>query len=592
MAYKALYRTYRPTTFEEVSGQEHIVKTLKNAIATNKIAHAYLFCGPRGTGKTTMAKLFAKALNCDEGLGHQCNKCENCIAINEGSHPDVIEIDAASNNGVEEVRDLIDKVKYGTILGKYKVYIIDEVHMMSTGAFNALLKTLEEPPEHVIFILATTEPNKILPTILSRCQRYDFTKLSDDEIRNRLKEVLKKENIEYNEEAVNLIISLSDGGMRDALSILDQVLAYSNGKLNPKDILDVFSIESKEEKLNLLYLIGQNNLSEVLHSLNKYIQKGTDIKRLTQDLLQILKDYLIFLNVTDGSLLSVLKKEDCRKLNEFYTAKKVIKMIDILMDTTKDFKNVSSINTLFEITLLKLCNVNSDTFNMRENNNEVLTEIEEKKEELKIGKEINKKEIAPTKNEEPSQSVLEKKIEEAKPKIEIKKEETKEEPLSLFDESLIDFKPITNTKMVQFKENIIEDDHYLINDNLLVDIMVISKKEIKNELLGKWPSLKKFLANPILSKGATLLVDGRPLVASKNILILEYQSPTITEKINKIDIQNALQDVILNAFNKKMFVYALSRVESIKFQNLYMNLLQLNKLPKSDSINIELIGDK
>ena len=178
MAYKALYRTYRPTTFEEVYGQQHIVRTLKNALSENKIAHAYLFCGPRGTGKTTMARLFAKALNCEEGFGHQCNKCENCVAISEGTHPDVIEIDAASNRGIDDIRDIIDKVKYAPIKGKYKVYIIDEVHMMTPEAFNALLKTLEEPPANVVFILATTEPYKLMQTILSRVQRYDFTKVS------------------------------------------------------------------------------------------------------------------------------------------------------------------------------------------------------------------------------------------------------------------------------------------------------------------------------------------------------------------------------------------------------------------------------
>ena len=293
MAYKALYRTYRPQTFEEVAGQEHIVRTLKNALATGKIAHAYLFAGPRGTGKTTMAKLFAKALNCEEGIGHQCNACRNCLSIIDGSHPDVLELDAASNNGVDEIRELIDKVKYGTILGKYKVYIIDEVHMLSQGAFNALLKTLEEPPEHVIFILATTEPHKILPTILSRCQRYDFNKVSEKDIKERIRTILLSENIEYNEDAIDLIVSLADGGMRDALSILEKVLAYSGNKLVAKDVLDIFALESKEEKIKLIESIVHHDMHDVLSRLNNYISKGTDIKRLTEDLLVILKDIVI-----------------------------------------------------------------------------------------------------------------------------------------------------------------------------------------------------------------------------------------------------------------------------------------------------------
>jgi DNA polymerase-3 subunit gamma/tau len=217
MAYKALYNKYRPATFEEVAGQRSIVRTLKNAISSGKIAHAYLFCGPRGTGKTSMARLFAKALNCEKGIGQQCNECSNCQAINEGVHPDVIEIDAASNNGVDQVRDLIDKIRYAPIKGRYKVYIIDEVHMMSAGAFNALLKTFEEPPEQVIFILATTEPYKVLPTILSRCQRFDFGKIDDEDIREKLIWILDKEKVEYDEKGIDAIISLADGGMRDAL---------------------------------------------------------------------------------------------------------------------------------------------------------------------------------------------------------------------------------------------------------------------------------------------------------------------------------------------------------------------------------------
>ena len=357
MAYKALYRTYRPTTFDEVAGQEHIVKTLKNALATGKIAHAYLFAGPRGTGKTSMAKLLAKALNCEDGVGHQCNTCKNCVSITDGTHPDVIEIDAASNNGVEQVRDLIDKVKYGTILGKYKVYIIDEVHMMSPGAFNALLKTLEEPPSHVIFILATTEPHKILPTILSRCQRYDFSKLSPEEITGRLKTVLEAEKIEYNEEAVKLIVALSDGGMRDALSILDQVLAYSGDTLNVQDVLDIFALESVDEKISLINSIINGNVSDVLNRLNNYISRGTDIKRLTNDLLIILKDTLIYSNTRDPKFLEQLTMLQATALAKFIKKDALLKMIEILMETSKDYKYVTSINPVFEITLLKLVNM-------------------------------------------------------------------------------------------------------------------------------------------------------------------------------------------------------------------------------------------
>ena len=543
MAYKALYRTYRPSTFDEVAGQEHIVKTLKNALATRKLAHAYLFAGPRGTGKTTMAKLLAKALNCDEGIGCQCNECKNCKAIIDGTHPDVIELDAASNNGVDEIRELIDKVKYGTILGRYKVYIIDEVHMLSTGAFNALLKTLEEPPEHVIFILATTEPHKILPTILSRCQRYDFNKLSDEDINNRLKEVLDKEGIAYNQDAIKIIISLADGGMRDALSILDQVLAYSGNKLEEQDILDIFALESKEEKIALLNSIINKNVSDVLQRINRYIASGADIKRLTDDLLLILKDILIYQSSRNFECLEVLNEQEASSFFKYLDIDETLKMIDIIMNAQKDYKTVNSIIPLFEVTILKLVATKKDGSS---------NAGQPKPVEPVYEKPAPKPEFKPEPKPEPRV--------EPQP---VKKEIKQEELVSLLDQPEEPAKPE----------------------------IVLSKKDIKNQLIENWSAIKRLTAHPDLGKYATILVDGRPLVASAKILVIEYQFPNVAEKANLLENQEGIQNVIESAFGKKMFVYGVSRTESVRVQQNYMNRRQIGKLPKPDTIDIEFEGE-
>ena len=569
MAYKALYRTYRPSTFDEVAGQEHIVKTLKNALATGKLAHAYLFAGPRGTGKTTMAKLLAKALNCDEGIGCQCNECKNCKAIIDGTHPDVIELDAASNNGVDEIRELIDKVKYGTILGRYKVYIIDEVHMLSTGAFNALLKTLEEPPEHVIFILATTEPHKTLPTILSRCQRYDFTKLSDEDIKNRLRSVLEKEGIAYNEDAIKIIVSLADGGMRDALSILDQVLAYSGNKLEVQDILDIFALESKEEKIGLLNSIINKNVSDVLARVNRYISMGTDIKRLTDDLLLILKDILIYQSSRNVDCLEILNQEEAASFFKHLDIDETLKMIDVIMGAQKDYKTVSSIIPLFEVTILKLVATKKDgTPNVAP---------------APVSEPVIEKPVTPQVKPQPKP--------EPKPEPKPVKQE---ELISLLDQPESEPEPVKEivlSKNVITIKNTRKENSFDIGDDLMIDIMVISKKDIKNSLIDNWPNIKKLIGHPELGKAATMLVDGRPLVASQKILVVEYQFPNIAEKANLVENQEAIQNVIETVFNRKMFVYAVSRKDSVRWQQSYMNRLQIGKLPKADTVNIEFEGE-
>ena len=565
MAYKALYRTYRPMTFEEVAGQQHIVKTLKNALATGKIAHAYLFAGPRGTGKTTMAKLFAKALNCEEGTGCQCNACKNCVSINEGSHPDVIEIDAASNNGVDQVRDIIDRVKYSTILGKYKVYIIDEVHMMSAGAFNALLKTLEEPPSHVIFILATTEPHKILPTILSRCQRYDFSKVGDEDIKERLRVVLEKEGITYNEEAVNLITKLADGGMRDALSILDQVLAYSGDRLEAKDVLEIFSLESQEEKIALINSIIAGDVGDVLKRLNNYIDKGTDIKRLTEDLLAILKDLLIYLNTRKTSFLQQIEPEQVNKLALRCKTKQCLEMIDILMAAQKDYKFVTAINPLFEITLLKLVSI----FGIKESSTE-----EEK--EIRIQPKVEQND-----NEESYE----------KPKVVAK---PVEQPKSVEQPSI--FEASVTPKVVNNKDLVVPvkaegEDFYMISSEFMIEIIATAKKEIKNGILEKWDNLKKLVAHPTLGKVATLLIDSHPFVASPKILIVECTLPNIVNRINDKAAQADLQSIILSIAGQRMFVYGITRSEAIDYHKDYVNLLSIGKFPKAKDVDIKFIGE-
>ena len=345
MSYKALYRTYRPQTFKDVAGQEHVTRTLQNAIKEKRIAHAYLFAGPRGTGKTTIAKILAKAINCT-GDHVPCDQCENCKAITMGEHPDVIEIDAASNNGVDEVRDLIDKVKYAPISGQYKVYIIDEVHMMSQGAFNALLKTLEEPPAHIVFILATTEPHKILPTIISRCQRFDFKRVDDKDIIHRLKYVLDQENKNYEEEALTKIAKLADGGMRDALSILEQCLAFDN-HLTIDSINQVYGLLSNEKKIKLIKLLLSKDMKGVLKTLDDMLNSSIDLKRLTQDLIDVLKDIIIYKNTQDLDILFVLHKGDIDSIVPYILTEEAFEMIDIFMDASTHYSQSIDPTTYF-----------------------------------------------------------------------------------------------------------------------------------------------------------------------------------------------------------------------------------------------------
>ena len=382
MSYQVLYRTYRPAKFSEVIGQDYIVKTLTNAIKNNKIAHAYLFAGPRGTGKTSVAKLFAKAINCESFNFESCDDCENCKAYLEGNHPDIIEMDAASNNGVDDIREIIEQVPYAPLLGKHKVYIIDEVHMLSTPAFNALLKTLEEPPKHVIFIFATTDPQKVIPTVLSRCQRYNFSKITTPEITNRTIEILKKENITYENKAVEQIARMAEGGMRDALSLLEQCLAYNPNELKLKDIENIFGLTSTEKEVELFNKIHSKQTSEVVESLRKMYEQGMDTKRLTLDLLEIIKDALIYNDKANQELLNKITASEAQNILKTIS-------INILFNDVKDLEEVltkerqnQNFITYLELCFIKMSNNNIETTNNTTKQKDTTTKVtQETKEE-------------------------------------------------------------------------------------------------------------------------------------------------------------------------------------------------------------------
>ena len=358
MAYQVLYRTYRPSKFSEVVGQDFVVKTLLNAIKNNRIAHAYLFAGPRGTGKTTIAKLFAKAINCSNFNEESCDECDNCKAYLDGNHPDIIEMDAASNNGVDEIREIIEQVPYAPLVGKYKVYIIDEVHMLSTSAFNALLKTLEEPPAHVIFIFATTDPQKVIPTVLSRCQRYNFSKISTYEIKRRTIDILNTENIPFEEKAVEEIARMAEGGMRDALSILEQCLAYNPDELKLSDIENIFGLTSTSEEVDLYIKTHENEVSEVVNKLRGMYGQGMDTKRLALDLLEIVKDALIYSDKAADGLLNKLTAIEAQDILSRVSIDTLLSDAKNLEDVLSKEKQNQSFLAYLELCLIKIANTN------------------------------------------------------------------------------------------------------------------------------------------------------------------------------------------------------------------------------------------
>ncbi len=562
MSYLALYRKYRSKNFDELVGQEAIKQTLENSLKIQKISHAYLFSGPRGTGKTSVARLFAKALNCEKGNGEICNECSNCRAINEGSHPDVIEIDAASNSGVDEVRELIEKVKYAPIQGKYKVYIIDEVHMMTNSAFNALLKTLEEPPSYVVFILCTTEPYKLLPTILSRCQRYEFKKITDAELKKLITHVLKKEGVSATNDAINLIVELANGGARDSLSLLDQVISYAGSNIEEEDVIKMFGLVSSQDKIRLLENIKDGNTLKVLKTYDEFIIRNIDLSRLVNELLTLLKDSLVYLKTRDKSLITSSKEEDAKEIMLKFDESELLSYIDLLLKCQNEFKTTSDPNFLFEIYLLKLLKVGTS---QEVTVQKVETPIKKPVVTTPLPQEqtpVSTNNTAKTQDFIKTNAVPEEKVNEVKPAANLK------------------LKP-SNTEFAVLET---EGDIRQITMDELIKLTIISNRDERKMLSERWNALEQLINDPNEGPYASLLLDSRPYIVTNSNLILICDYKNTAKKINIISNQEGLNKLVKKVLGRKVCLYALNRDESTELIKKYRNLQELNHLPKKTEI--------
>ena len=564
MGYKALYRTYRPNSFDEVAGQKHVVKTLQNAVEQNKIAHAYLFCGPRGTGKTSIAKIFAKAINCESTDHKPCLKCDNCIAVQEGTHPDIIEIDAASNNGVEEVRTLIEKVKYAPLKGKYKVYIIDEVHMMSTGAFNALLKTIEEPPAHVIFILATTEPHKVLPTIISRCQRFDFTKVSREEIINRIHTVLQAENIHCDEDVIHLIAQLSDGGLRDALSILDQCIAYAKDDVKLHHINEIYGITTVQEKISLFNHIFEKNPVELLNQIDILVEKGIDIKRLTEDMIELLKESIVFEYTNDASLLHELHSEEAVEIIQAKPISARFEMIHLLMAAYDKYRFAANVSSYFEVCLLEMMNITMETSS------------------------------APKALDKPKQ--VHKKNEDENP-VQVSEDVSREtmiEQESLYDDM---DEPILTESLAPLEtkvdhEPIIQSSIKPLENDFILGLLAGATKPEKAEDMLKFQSIGNYLSDLKWARYASLLRNVSIVGSGKNYIVIATESNAEANEINETDRNNEFHDFVTELLGKNKKLFAISKQQQNVIIQEFKDRMINGTLPEPVIIEDVVIEEK
>ena len=559
MAYQALYRKYRPSNFDEVVGQTHIIQTLKNAIIQNRIAHAYLFCGPRGTGKTSIAKIFAKTLNCTNSQDAPCGICENCKMAANGSHPDIIEIDAASNNGVDEVRNLIDKVKYAPMQGKYKIYIIDEVHMMTSGAFNALLKTIEEPPAHVIFIFATTEPNKVLPTIISRCQRFDFNKVSVNDIKYRLSVVCKNEGIEIDQDGLTLIAQLADGGMRDALSILDQCVAYCTSHIDVNDIRKIYGVITSEDIGQLFSSVYKKDVDSFIKDIQKYSDMGMDIKRLTADFIHMLKDSLILDYSENSTLVSDMNKDMIRKYFKSAPIHFRIQCMEELMDTYNKYTYASNALDYLEASLLKISSYSyepkSNKFKSEYDNNSDIEEEDNYETSYDDGSD--------------NSDIIEKNVE-------------------IVDKNKVSEKSeISDVSRETLKQSENTDNKIILNDDFVVQLLVGANKMERNIDTTKFNNIGQFTSSLEFGKYAASLRNSIIMASGSNYIVVCASSEIFAKQINEFEINYGYEDFMEVLLGKAKKVFALDKTQQARVLDTFKEKMISGNLPEPFQVHLK-----
>ena len=546
MSYKALYRIYRPQDFNEVAGQKHITTTLKNALVNDKVAHAYLFSGPRGTGKTSIAKIFAKAVNCVKApTENPCNECENCKGIQSGVISDIIEIDAASNNGVDEIREIRDKVKYLPGYVKYKVYIIDEVHMLSTGAFNALLKTLEEPPQHVIFILCTTEPQKIPLTIHSRCQRFDFKSISTKDMIIKLKEIVELEKLNIEEDALAQIAIHAEGGLRDAISLLDQASSYSPEKITLDDVNQISGAVSAQMLMGLAEALVQGNSTKAIELLDALITEGKEVKKINMNLIEFFRDILMARNLRNLDENNFLyKDEQFIQLSKMISNKMTLYILDVLINAANEIKWSNSPKIYLELAFIKITDnevsSSSRIISMIDDIENRLSEVEKIKEDVDNYKEKESEnlisEIVHKAEEIDEDDLLE--------DINIEEQECdddfeEETPQEIFEKQLCD--DVDDTYSIEFIESILNNGN----------------RQDKSTLINTWNKISKTYSNDEEKYIAQILETGIIVASAVDKIIITFPSVSICNKLMTESNKKLAMNVLQRHYNRSIDFIAL-----------------------------------